>query len=602
MTEIEKYDSDIRIPLFDKASADYCFKKSKELLSRPLNFELAKDYDFESIQKQQQQLDKKTRDLIGENLLEIENTLKALNLDFLQTYNELDKTDSAETLFDEPFTHHASNASIRNGGSSNKIRNSALNLYKGSSSLQYEGSGGSGVGTAYNSNKLDINPSLEKQLQQATSFVSSQIYSELIDKLDDKRSTTPDTGFASRETNNSSRRSSQKSNYSPQDTFYSPKEFNFPNTIDSRPYMNASNTKSSPVKSMVNTSNNSIHSHVQNSPLGEYSSSRQRSMSFTDNYDLKSPVLSEPQNRPVRITSNFCHRSPNSFRNKPRNIIAYKPRSIKARTLRRLSYNPIILDSSSSTSSDEEFDHSIAHSECDIRTKMMTSARKRRQYMNRKTALSDDPAQNKIYGSNTSIKSAPQYNYCHDRRQRYANPPGFRYEMEINEKIYDFGGGRGPGNNYGASIPSVGPNSLIKPPRAFAMNGSNYDDEFPYTEFDVSKLTGKSPTTHNYFHSTDSKDVRITREGGTPAKPRPQKLQAGPAPGFQWPEKIAGSTVKQNDLMWLQQQTKPTPSTLFDVKRPVKPSFSSDSSSSDDTDEIPFTREFNPRVPPSPAP
>lgn len=101
MTEIEgsKYSRDIRIPIFDKKTSDFCFEKSREIFSKPLNFTI----DLNSSTLEKRQVDKKTRDLIGENLLDIEKTLNALNLDFLQAFNELEKTDSAETLFGDHF-------------------------------------------------------------------------------------------------------------------------------------------------------------------------------------------------------------------------------------------------------------------------------------------------------------------------------------------------------------------------------------------------------------------------------------------------------------------------------------------------------------------
>ncbi|XP_055921470.1 activated Cdc42 kinase-like isoform X1 [Eupeodes corollae] len=623
--------SDIRIPIFDKEASDFFFEKSREILSRPINIDFREDIEVN---------DSRTpRDVIGENLLDIENTLKALNLDFIQTYSELDKNDSAETLLNEKFANIVSSLE-------GEISSASTIAGSLKSSGVYDFGGG--VHTKFDFNSATSH--IDKHLQH---------YNDIIDKIEDKRSSTPDTGFASRETNLSlSRRSSQKSSYSPQDSYFSPKDISFSgSSMEARGYMSVKNelatnncTKihqsSSPVKN-VNASNTSIYSHsqMQNSPLGDYSGSRQRSMSFNDNYNLKSPVLSEPQHRTVG-QQNFSHRSTGSFRNNPvggagNKVMQYKPRSIKARTLRRLSYNPIVLDSSS-TSSDEEsdFDRSIAHSECDIRTRV--SSKRRRQYLNRKafSASNDESAQDKLYGSNASIKSAPHYNnygaeltqrryrggnnhqqhFSHDIHQQ---PPQHGYD----EKIYDFGG-RGPGNNYAINI-----NHVIKPPRAFAVNGSNFANSrnSMFHEFDVSKLTGKSPTSTTYYNAGQEGKKVVVKPQKTPPPPpqqlqqqvqqqllqqQPQPQQQPPPPpppavlqkqvsmphqshqggNFHWPEKIHASTVKQNDILWRQQRSHSTFSSLK-----VKPAFSSDSSSTD-TEEFEFRKDFLPHIPPSPAP
>uniref|UniRef100_A0A182TX99 Uncharacterized protein n=1 Tax=Anopheles melas TaxID=34690 RepID=A0A182TX99_9DIPT len=120
--------NDIRIPLFDKESSDFCFKKSRELLSKqPFNMTT----DLSSVTAKlngSKTLDKKTRDLIGENLLDIEKTLNALNLDFLQTYHELEKADSAETLFVECYSSMMCSSSPfqKSPPSGSLIRNSSI--------------------------------------------------------------------------------------------------------------------------------------------------------------------------------------------------------------------------------------------------------------------------------------------------------------------------------------------------------------------------------------------------------------------------------------------------------------------------------------------
>lgn len=490
----------------------------------------------------------------------------------MQTFNELEKTDSAETLFGDIGYQYES------GQMNPKMRNSAAKL----SAAQQNFSGGS---------KVDISPKSTKSIQfspldkQQSNFINAQYYAEPGgDKIDDKRSSTPDTGFASRETNTSSRRSSQKSSYSPQESHYSPREFNFSHQ-DTRAYINeiAHNTKSHPLSpnrpNIVNTSNNSIHSvntPTQNRRLDLEKSfpSRQRSMSFTENYDLKSPVMSEPQNnRQLKY-------GPSIMRQKPRNTVAYKPKSIKARNLRRLSYNPIVLESSSSSNSENEFDRSmahsdIAHSECDIRSTTLTS-RRRRQYLNRK--LNDaSNAPDKLYGSNASIKSAPQYNYVSDRQVHNYLDQKFSFGYGCEDASVYASYGEGPIINGSGKIPNPrGLGAKCKEPPL-----PNFNRNILFSEFDVSKLTGKSPTTQSFlqemFPSGASKINKST-------------------PGFQWPEKIHASTVKQNDLMWRQQNTVVKPQKIAQTP------YSSDSSSTE-TDVVVDFPEYQPiRMPPSPAP
>lgn len=484
----------------------------------------------------------------------------------MQTFNELEKTDSAETLFGDVGYQYDSRMNP-------KMRNTAAKLSK----AQQNFSGGS---------KVDISPKSTKSIQfspldkQQTNFINAQYYAEPAgDKIDDKRSSTPDTGFASRETNTSSRRSSQKSSYSPQESHYSPREFNFSHQ-DTRSYLNeiTHNTKNHPLSpnrpNIVNTSNISIHSAntpTQNRRLDFEKSfpNRQRSMSFTENYDLKSPVLSEPQNnRQLKY-------GPGILRQKPRNAVAYKPKSIKARNLRRLSYNPIVLESSSSSSSENEFDRNIAHSECDIRSTTMTS-RRRRQYLNRK--LNDGSSvPDKLYGSNASIKSAPQYNYVSDRQVHNYLDQKFSFGYGCEDGVFA-GYSEGPMINGSGKIfhPRVFDAKCKEPPM------SNFNRNILFSEFDVSKLTGKSPTTQSFLQE-------MFPPGGS-------KINKS-APGFQWPETIHASTVKQNDLMWRQQNTVVNP-----PQKLAQTPYTSDSSSTE-TDVVADFPEYQPiRMPPSPAP
>lgn len=469
--------------------------------------------------------DKKTRDLIGENLLEIENTLKALNLDFLQTYNDLEKTDSAETLFGDNNYSYETNPKIR---SSTKI-----------------------------SKLASTNPFSPLDQQQQNDLFNE--ISRGISKLDSTPSEL--NNFSPK---SFSRRDSQKSNYSPQEQNFSPREINFPHFINSKTLNESRNiTSSSPIR----TSNNSIHSanYLYNNSINNRRTdengmpNRQRSMSFTENYDLKSPQLSD-----IPVTSYRGPKAP---------IIAHKPKSIRARNLRRLSYNPIIIDSSSTSSDDDnEFDRSIAHSECDIRSKMLTTAKRKRQYLNRKSTAGQD----KLYGSNASIKSAPQYNYNSEQNVL------FNYS-NLQENIYDFSGGI----------------NLFEPSACKYLNKEPtpaFNPDLLFSEFDVTKLTGKSPTTQCYFQTNNFAETP-TKKQQQPINPIPLKLNE--ASTFRWPEKIHGSTVKQNDLIWQRRQVG-SQQQLFDELN-FKQKFSSDDSSTE-TDSIDFRREFVPRMPPSPAP
>lgn len=601
-------------------SSDFCFEKSRELLSKPFSsIDIPENYSTKNF-------DKKTRDLIGENLLEIENTLKALNLDFLQTYNELEKTDSAETLFGETYNNYES---------SPKIQNSKLTkLFD----LNYVGGGGN-TGNVVSTGGGNNNENHSKLIKK----LSNEFFIDIPRKQ--HVDSTPESNFSPKETSISSRRSSsQKSNYSPQDTNFSPRDLNFQSIqthernlinfksdyIHDMPAQQHQRNKSSssPVRNIVTTSNNSIHSSIvpiygtsaaaRRTNDEQSPSNRQRSMSFTENYDLKSPVLSEP---PIVSSSATKLKYDNHIENDimpfnkttTRNVIMYKPKSIRARNLRRLSYNPIILDSSSSTSSETEFDRSIAHSECDIRTKMITSRRKRPY---RKSNQSQD----KIYGSNASIKSAPQYNYISDRQtlqqqhkylEQQPPPPSIHASYEYPEKIYETPNRIIVVNKTANTF--LG-NKKFLPPNYQSQNPLvGFDRELLYSEFDVTKLTGKSPTTHNYltqFHPATLKQQTTQQQGQLqPTQPQPQTPRSAiePGQGFRWPEKIHASAIKQNDLLWRRGGSGGLPQRKYGSQQAIysdmkyKENFSSDSSSTE-TDSINFRRSFIPRMPPSPAP
>lgn len=131
-----------------------------------------------------------------------------------------------------------------------------------------------------------------------------------------------------------------------------------------------------------------------------------------------------------------------------------------------------------------------------------------------------------------------------------------------------------------------------------------------HQQFDVNRLTGLSPTSRmasNHLLPLPS----IQRNNG--------RLDEGI--GFQWPEKIHGSTIKQQDTYWLQQQQHQKHDQLFYQQQPQHPdslhgyhefcgrndqcpSSTLTSATSSDSDQYQFeSSDYVPaRIPPSPAP
>lgn len=79
-----------------------------------------------------------------------------------------------------------------------------------------------------------------------------------------------------------------------------------------------------------------------------------------------------------------------------------------------------------------------------------------------------------------------------------------------------------------------------------------------YSQFDVSKLTGKSPTTQSFLQDVQSPSKFDAKQ----ATDQMQTKQATAASGiasntFQWPEKIHVSAVQaqNSNLLWPQKQT-----------------------------------------------
>lgn len=626
----------MRYPHADRdASFQYRYRKMREFSSRPFKFDISAPgmetdnatdhmnydgsidtgYEGNSTTKMCT-LSQKTKDFIGENLIDIENTLKALNLDFLQTFNDLEKNDSAETLFGENYAYDAAQINP-------KILNTALKLSKLPANC-------SSMEISPKSTKSSQYSPLDKQMAQQQ-FNGSLHYlneSGSTDKLlDGKRSSTPDTGFASRETNTSSRRGSQKSSYSPQETHFSSTQ------IDEA---------------------RAAYAHLKAN--GSFPN-RQRSMSFTENYDLKSPVLSEPQfgkfNQSALMVGTRGSDGQQVVRRRQRNTIAHKPKSRKSRNLRRLSYNPIILDSSSTSSSESEFSgsrrsvenfridgrrnsghyrsHRISaasptksnddaymdfknwhtNSESDIRLKNRKS-----QAHFQSNILCTPTSHDKLYGSNASIKSAPQYNnfacdrqqylgrkmtanYAHvggnsiiaaaaaaaaidyEEQQKIASPQTpnqtpfernahhrsssarrrHQHQQQQQQAIQQHRNS----SSYVLPPPPPPPNattSTVTSNRTYDLNSYSMSmySHFDRSGFDVSKLTGKSPTTQSFLQ-TDPKSAPTTTTtsngGGTPPPPLPPSSSSSLAAAtpFQWPEKIHVSAVpSQNttNLLWPQ--------------------------------------------------
>uniref|UniRef100_A0A1A9ZW58 non-specific protein-tyrosine kinase n=1 Tax=Glossina pallidipes TaxID=7398 RepID=A0A1A9ZW58_GLOPL len=639
---------DIRIPLFDKKSSDFCFEKSREILSRPLTFGsqiLASDNtssvpptleeykdSFASVDRGEDSR-KKT---LNENLFDIENTLKALNLDFMHTYTDLDKTDSDETILNDQFSSIVSSIDDEISSAAGSLKSTGVFNYN---------NGKNTTTTTFDFNAATTH--LDKHLQY---MKNAQANNQNVGTAAEKCCSTPDTGFASRDTISLSRRSSQKSSYSPQDSYFSPSACNgiacFP-----LPYKNGSQrynseNVTSPFRGSQITphenSTTSVYSPKQlkleedDSCNRGHSKLRLRSMSFTDNLN---PV-SESYKYDKRRDQCTKHSQSSDDATSHRRGQIYKPRSIKARTLRRLSYNPITAAATSSSSSSEEesvhsIDCSIARSECDIRSRALISLNKRRrQGMTRK--LFDGPhhddheqiigAPNKLYGSNVSIKSAPHYNYglANTRSGFNSATSRFMYKQQTydeslayDERIYDFGGSgavavaKGPNQNINNSKSNAtalfttskvlrssgnsgsGSGSSSATSSAVAAYSGLNNSAFP--EFDVSRLTGLSPTSNlantlPETNRTPPSSLSLTQINST---------MVGCNTEFQWPEKIHASTVKQNDLLWRQQQQLD-----YNAYNDYRSHPSSTlSSSTSDSEQFEYRSEYMPpRIPPSPAP
>lgn len=655
LTEIENFRDnprDLKIPIFDKKTSDFCFEKSREILSKPFAIDLATPI------LDKRSFDKKTRDMIGENLLDIEKTLNALNLDFLQAFNELEKTDSAETLFGENFL----------------LEN---NLKKTQSSMK----------TMANfkkfSNDLD---------NKAKKSATRDYYSPL-----EKRSTASDKSYSPKDSQKTT-----PNGFSPLESTGTPRGFFFNYNPRNNSNMFLSPTKRVAVNQQFLNQARKYDESLQSCP-------RQRSMSFTENLEMKSPIsnisgMSKPQlsqkSSDVKKTGsldedksepNYALRAQGQFpSSKQRSVITYKPKSVRARNLRRLSYNPLNMVDSSSSTSESEMDRSIAHSECDIRSKIYSSRfqKRKQQYLGNHRKLNNSNSssyyqregsqysnngsnsnvngRDKLYGSNASIKSAPHYNYMSDRKkfpnedhtvgvgdkiamsssdldsdddfnssmsdQRKKNlfknsrtltptpqvqiqaPTTAQPQITSNfNNIYEF---VGKCFNRSYSISTPNDKNGVKQQQKFMKNSygnvkggkmSSSNLDLLYSDFDVTKLTGKSPTTQSYFDILDYSNMNKKQ----PLKKSESKSSTSPRSGtFHWPEKIHGATVKQNDLIWQLQQQHEQDMQEKEERRqhqkrllldnlPLKKSAYSSDSTSTENDSLNFHKDF---MPPSPAP
>lgn len=544
--------------------------------------------------------------MIGENLMDIEKTLNALNLDFLQTYQELEKADSAETLFGE--SYGSGTPYRKSPPSSSLMRGSSLESgTKISSVLSEKGGGGSG-----GSSVTGKSPPTKKQYEM-------NLFSELNGSGGSVRSPKgiPIRDFKFRQTIDP--RCKDRSDY-----------YNLKNEYlsDLTRKQQSQVLSSSPVKKTANSSNQSINQlyQIYNTPMqgrkfddlssvvsSATSQNRQRSLSFTENYELKSPASIEAQLLTI-CKPKPIKQQPSQPKPAPRKVITYKPKSIRARNLRRLSYNPISMIDSSSSSSESELDRNHAQSECDIRSKL--NSRRRRQYMQRRSNSNSASSQDKLYGSNASIKSAPQYNYNSDRQ--YYNYP-YNYtdyaDNDDEDNIYDFGG---------TAPPPPPPAKYANDPPPTTYSNKTLEREYLFSEFDVSKLTGKSPTTQSYFAAQPQQPppqkqpsvvggpLPAQIPGSVVAVAPPTTIQPQPQPGFQWPEKIHGAVVKHNDMLWRQKQlfggsvgsglVAPGGIGSGGGGSAGKENRYSSETSSTETDSVDFRREFVPMMPPSPAP
>jgi hypothetical protein len=147
-----------------------------------------------------------------------------------------------------------------------------------------------------------------------------------------------------------------------------------------------------------------------------------RSLPFTSREKNKTDVYSKKIHKNLTHLMNDFNNAQNSTQPSRKNNPKNRSLSVRARNLRRLSYNQINMDNSSSSS-----DSDLAHSEYNISSKIVRAKQSKRKSCNML------PNKKKLYGSNTSIKSAPHYYFFDDQHSFKCNDDLDRQWME---KLY----------------------------------------------------------------------------------------------------------------------------------------------------------------------
>lgn len=222
---------------------------------------------------------------------------------------------------------------------------------------------------------------------------------------------------------------------------------------------------------------------------------RQRSLSFTEktgsNVDaLLRQSMSVLKQQPISVSTSAFVTGSSGVSGCP--TLTRKSKSFKARTLRRLTYHPsMMLDDNSSSSSGSELEMS-ALSECDIRTK----GNRRRMVLPRRAGV--HYSDKLMYGSNSSIQSAPHFNY----------------------------------DSASLLLKGVRRNQAMDGTTT-AMTGQQLSD--PYN------INYQGGGRGSYGGTTIKSVFSFDRIG---------QQDIISSTNFKWPEKIHGSTVKQNDMFW----------------------------------------------------
>lgn len=298
---------------------------------------------------------------LDSNLVDIENKLKALNMDFLKKYNTVDKTDSSETLFGpggelDRFDF----AAFRYGGTPLKYHRTSKNwardleqLLSNRSTAEIKPKGSLALGSGNEVNKM--------KLVKKFSFGQMASYSNC------------------------------------------PSEYEFNTRIVDGFGGALYDTAKLPHSAKTFRGSCELYSAAIQG--------RQRSLSFTGRAESSPTAVGEG----ASATATLLHLSTSALRPSTtstptttasvvRPQLVRKSKSFKARTLRRLSYNPgMVVGENSSSSSGSELEVS-ALSECDIRTTGRSN--RKRGVLPRGSRVGHG---HKLYGSSASIQSAPHF-------------------------------------------------------------------------------------------------------------------------------------------------------------------------------------------------